>query len=176
MRWVGLLYSVVLTAERRVTKADLMDVAARAEVAGVATVLSTGNLIFEAEGDEAALERQLEAALDLQLGKPIPVFVRRADAWLALAAGNPFPEATVLDPARVAVRVMRSEPDADALARIRKATGPDDAFHAAGRALWLATRGALSTTPLLRAISSPWVGAGTFRNASAVAKIAAALS
>ena len=175
MRQVALLYSVVLTAERRITSADLIAVANDVGAGPLRTVLSTGNLILSSDKAPATLESALEHSLLRLLGKPIPVFVRTAAEWRALVGANPFPEATRRDPSRVAVRVMRTAPTPAALARIAASAGPDQAFAATDRALWLATPEQLSTTPLSRAVGAGWAGEGTLRNASALAKIMAAL-
>jgi uncharacterized protein (DUF1697 family) len=175
MLQVALLHSVVVTLGRRVRSADLIAVAKAAGAAPVRTVLSTGNLILDTEQDPAALETALEqAVLDL-LGKPIPVFVRSETDWHALVAANPFPEATRQDPSRVAVRVMRREPTPAILERIRSAVGEGEAFAVTERALWLSTPDQLSTSALSRAVGARWAGEGTFRNASAIGKILAAL-
>jgi uncharacterized protein (DUF1697 family) len=175
MRHVALLYSVILTAARRVKSAELIDIANDAGVQVLSTVLSTGNLIVETDQPASALELTLERSLLKLLGKPIPIFVRRAPDWHVLVAANPFPDTTRRDPSRVAVRVMRRQPTPEVISRITASVGPDEHFAATDRALWLATPDQLSTTRLLRAVSANWVGEGTLRSASALAKITAAL-
>jgi uncharacterized protein (DUF1697 family) len=175
MRQVALLYSVILTSDRRIKSAELIGCAIRAGCRNALTVLSTGNLIFDFVGDESETEAALEHALHDMLGKPITVFVRSEAAWRDLVLANPFPAETAADPARVAVRVMRKHPDPAALQRIEARIGPQERFAARGRALWLASPVQLSTSPLLRAVASPRVGEGTLRSASALAKITTAL-
>jgi uncharacterized protein (DUF1697 family) len=94
MRQVALLYSVVLTAGRRIKSADLFNVASDAGAEPRRSVLSTGNIILESDRMPAALELALERSVLKLLGKPIPVFVRTAAEWRALVVANPFPEAT----------------------------------------------------------------------------------
>jgi uncharacterized protein (DUF1697 family) len=173
--WVALLYSVVLPQARRVTSADLTRLAADLGFSSVRTVLSTGNLIFEAGGEEAELAERIEAEVARGWGKAIAVLLRSAPDWRALVAANPFPEQSRLDPSSVAVRVMRAAPDPAVIAALQARCGPDEAFAVTPRALWLASPHQLSLSPLLRAAASPKAGIGTFRNASAIRKIAAAL-
>lgn len=175
IRWVVLLYSVVLNPTRRVTAQDLTTLAVGIGVLSIKTVLSTGNLILDDNSTEADLTARLEAAIAQDWGKAMPVLVRSAADWRALVAVNPFPEPSLRDPAKVAVRVMRHEPDPATLAKISQKTAADDQFAATPRALWLASAHPLGTSPLLRALSSAKVGIGTWRNASALTKIAAAL-
>jgi uncharacterized protein (DUF1697 family) len=170
-----MLYSVILSADRRVTSAELLALAAMLELGRPRTVLSTGNLVFDSDAGEAELEDRLERTIAGQLGRPIPVFLRRADEVRDLMAANPFPEETRIDPAYVAVRIMRTEPAADVVARIAARASAGERFAASGRSLWVAVPGKLSGSALTRAVAAPWAGAGTFRSASALAKIAGAL-
>jgi uncharacterized protein (DUF1697 family) len=172
-RWVGLLFSVILSAERRVTKADLLAVAALAGVADARTVLSTGNLIFDAHGSEAVLEAQLGAAIAEILGRAIPVFVRSADDLRAVLAANPFPVQTEADPAQVGIRILRRVPSPDVVARIAAKARPGEVLAAQGREFWVAGSGGLSDSALFRAAGAAWAGEGTFRSVSAVRKIIA---
>ncbi len=176
MNWhVALLYSVVLTAERRMKSAELIQIAEAAGCKGPKTVLSTGNLIFQDDRSEYEIESALEHAVLGLLGKPIPVFVRHADQWRGLVAANPFPAETAIDPSRVAVRIMRQDPDPAIITRIASSVAVGERFTVTPRALWLASSMQLSTSALLRAISAKWAGEGTLRSASALAKITAAL-
>lgn len=172
---VACLYSVVLGPERRLKSADLLEVAAAADLAEARTVLSTGNLVFAARGAEHELEWRLEQAVARAFGRLIPVFVRTAQDWWTMVAGNPFPAETAADPAQVAVRILRQPMPAAVLSRIAQRRAPGEQVELAGRALWLAAAGQLSTSPLFRAAGADWAGEGTFRNASAAARIAAAL-
>lgn len=174
-RCVALLYTVVLTAGQRIRTVDLLEIGRQAGVRPLRTVLSTGNLIFDSDAGTDEAERALEAALLSAFGKPIPVFVRSAVDLGALVAANPFPDETATDPARVAVRIMRRNPAAPSLQRMIAACGPAERFAHRDRALWLATPDQLSSTALLRAVGAKWAGEGTFRSASALAKIIAAL-
>jgi len=173
--WVALLYSVTLTPDRRVTSTDLVGLSRALGFHSARSVLSTGNLILEADGGEDDLALMIESELFRTWGRSIPVLLRQAQAWRDLLAANPFPEQSTADPAKVAVRVMRHAPDPADIARLMSRCGPGEAFAATERALWLASEHQLSVSPLQRAMAAPKTGIGTFRNISAVRKIAAAL-
>lgn len=174
-RWVALLYSVVLTPQRRVTSDDLRRLGDGLGFANAKTVLSTGNLIFDGAGSEEDLTRRLEAAIAEGWGKSIPVLLRTAQDWLGLVAANPFPAESARTPDKVAVRVMRVAPDPARLAEISRHVTKDAQLRLTPRAIWVASTQPLAQSELLRAIAAPKTGTGTFRNASAIAKIAAAL-
>ena len=129
MTWhVALLYSVVLTAERRIKSAELIEVADAAGCKGPKTVLSTGNLIFQDARSERDIEMTLEQAVLARLEKPISVFVRQAGTWRGLVAANPFPAETAIDPSRVAVRIMRQDPDPAIITRIASSVAVGERF------------------------------------------------
>ncbi|HYR28602.1 MAG TPA: DUF1697 domain-containing protein, partial [Thermoanaerobaculia bacterium] len=109
--FVALLYSIVLAPGRRVVMAELRAMAAELGRGAPRTLVATGNLVFEAEGDARALEARLERAFAARFGKHIDIIVRDADGWRGLVAGNPFPRASAARPAQVAVRVMRAPLD-----------------------------------------------------------------
>jgi uncharacterized protein (DUF1697 family) len=171
-RWVALLYSIILSPDRRVQRPDLMDMATGLGFSDARSVLSTGNLVFRAPGDEASLTHRIEAWTAEHWGKAIPVLVRRDTEFQALRAANPFADE---DPARVAVRILRDQPHEDVLAQLPDRCGPGEKFAARDRALWMLTGDPTKSSPLIRAMSVPRIGVGTFRNASALGKIAAAL-
>ncbi|MEO8242961.1 MAG: DUF1697 domain-containing protein [bacterium] len=172
-RWVALLYSVVLTQQRRVTSAQLLQLANDLGLAAPKTVLSTGNLIFDAKGDEDGLSDLIERQIAHDWARPIAVLLRSSSDFVNLLATNPFP---THDPAKVAVRLMRYPPSTDHQTRLAALGNPAEAFAPLDRDLWIATKDHLSTSAMMRAIASPKLGIGTFRSASALTKIAMALA
>ena len=63
----------------------------RAGFTGVKTLLSSGNVVFNARAaSPAALERKAEAAMKRALGRPFDTFVRPQDALQKLVGDDPF--------------------------------------------------------------------------------------
>jgi uncharacterized protein (DUF1697 family) len=57
----------------------------------VKTVLSSGNVVFDARASkEAALERKAEAAMQTALGRSFQTFIRSADRLQAMLAADPY--------------------------------------------------------------------------------------
>lgn len=175
MKQIALLYSVVLGPERRLKSTELLALAESAGLTGARTVVSTGNLVFDTAGTSVQMEMRLEQAVATLFGRLIPVFVRNETEWRAMVAENPFPRQTEADPTRVAVRVLRSLPPPALVDRIAARAAPGEGMALRGRSLWIACPDQMSASPLFRAAGADWAGEGTFRNASAVQRIAAAL-
>ena len=87
--------------------------------------------------DARAVEARLEPAFAEAFGRPIDIIVRDGAAWPALMAGNPFPEAAALEPARVAVRVMRAPLPDGAEAGLALYVGHGERVAVAGGDLWV---------------------------------------
>lgn len=174
--WVALLYSIVLTPRRRVVMADLRAVADGLGFANPRTLLASGNLIFEADAPDArAVEAKLEPAFAAAFGKPIDIIVRDGAAWPALMRGNPFPEASEREPARVAVRVMRAPAPEEVATRLARYLAAGEAVAVVGGDLWVSLPSGISASRVSGAITPARAGVGTFRNWNTVRRIGAAL-
>jgi uncharacterized protein (DUF1697 family) len=173
--WVAFFYSVVLEPQRRMKSVDLLEIASVARLGRVRTVLSTGNLIGWARGEERDLERRLERAAEAVVGKRIPVFCRSVPDFRRMVANNPLDLQRTPHAREVAVRVMRAAPSPDVIKRIAIKAESGEHFGAHERTLWVAASGRLSESRLMRAVNAAWAGEGTTRSLSALGKIAAAI-
>src|SRR4029079_16647210 len=89
----------------------------------VETFIASGNVIFDAPGKAAALERAIEAALEKALRVPVGTFLRTPEELQEAVAASPFADETPGAlyvgfgarpfPAGVASRVKALETDAD---------------------------------------------------------------
>lgn len=176
-RWVALLYSVVLAGGRRLVMADLRDLAAGLGFGAPRTLLATGNLLIEADAEDAAeVEARLEPGFAARFGKPIPIIARDAAAWPRLVAANPFPEAAIHAPARVSVRVMRTPLGPELADRLKAYRAPNERLAIVDGDLWLYLPDGVARSRLAAAVTPERAGgAGTFRNWNTVRRIGAAL-
>jgi len=77
----------------------------------VATVASSGNVVFRARGGKpAALEKKAEAAMGTRLGKTFVTFVRPIAELEALLAADPFAKLRVPAAAKRIVTFFRERP------------------------------------------------------------------
>ena len=171
--YVALLYSVVLTPQKRVGMADLRAMAEDLGHQNVRTLVSSGNLVFEAEKQEiSGLETRLEAGFERVFSRHVEIVVRSADAWRRLAAANPFPVESASTPDQVAVRIMRSPVPADAGDRLREAAAPDEKFAIVDGDPWVLFSRERPNSRLLAAVNHKRLGIGTSRNWNTVRKLA----
>lgn len=171
---VALLHSIVLGPGRRLVMADLKAMAEELGFSNARTLVATGNLVFAAADEPVAeIEVRLEEAFRQKFGKHVDILVRTADAWLRLAAQNPFPEAKASE---VAVRVMRRPLTAEALAMLRAIAAPGIRIEAVDGDLWVDFGCKASETKLLAHLTTKKLGIGTLRNANTVNRLCPLLS
>jgi uncharacterized protein (DUF1697 family) len=171
--YVALLYSIVLGEGRRVVMSDLRAMTEGLGLNNPRTLVATGNLVFETKAtDIAALERRLETAFQKTFGRHVDIIVRRADDWLKLAAGNPFPAESAAAADQVAVRVMRKPVAAEAIAALEAHVGKDERMQAVGGDIWMFFSREAPSSRLVAAISHKRLGIGTSRNWNTVRKLA----
>ena len=103
-RYVALLRGINVGGHRKVPMADLRRMLEGLGYDAVATLLQSGNAVFEApEQPTEELIAVLEAAIAEEFGFDVPVMVRTGAEMRAVVAANPL---EVRDPARLAVAFL----------------------------------------------------------------------
>lgn len=175
--YVALLYSIVLTPQRRVVMADLRAMAENLGFRNGRTLVSSGNMVFETKaGDVSGIETDLEAAFENTFGRFVPIVVRTANAWQRLAMTNPFPGEAAATPDQVAVRIMRKPIPADALEALRKAAASNERIEIVDGDPWIVFSRERPNSRLLAAINHKRLGIGTSRNWNTVRNLAGMVS
>lgn len=163
--YVALLYSIVLTPQRRVVMEELRAIATGCGFDRARTLASTGNLVFEApEQDIAVLEARLEAGFLGHYGKHVDIIVRSAENWRSTVAGNPFPAEAERDGSLVIARLMRAPLGEDILVKLERYCDRGERLALVGGDLWIAFAGRPSESRLAGALSTKRLGIGTARN------------
>ena len=162
--WIALLRAVNVGGTGKLAMADLVAICEAAGFARVRSYIASGNVVFEAPGDEAAVKRALEAGVQAYAGKPVGVVVRTAAEIAAALAANPFKDAA---PNRCVAIFLDAPPAADALAA---ATGiKDEVMQLGVREIYVHYGSGMADTRL----RIPAAATGTARNMNTVAKLAA---
>lgn len=90
---------------------DLKKAFEKAGFTDVQTILGSGNVVFSAKkGDEAALERQAEAAMTKHLGRNFLPFVRSIESLRGLIEEDPFSSFPLPPEAKRVVTFVRERP------------------------------------------------------------------
>ncbi|MBW6424751.1 DUF1697 domain-containing protein [Rhizobium sp. XQZ8] len=173
MIYVALLYSIVLGGGKRVVMSELREMAEGLGYQNCWTLVSTGNLVFEAdESPIGDIESRLETAFKQRFGKHVDILVRSGPDWLKLSASNPFPGR---EGSEIGVRVMR-EPLAESVIGLLEKHRTDEKIAIINGDLWVDFGGQASETRLLSALTTKKLGIGTMRNANTVIRLAEMIS
>ena len=103
----------------------------------VKTYIQSGNIVFAAKGKPAALESELEAAIEHRFGMKVPTIIRTAAQWSALLEHNPFPEVARETPNWLLLMVGKAPPP-KGIEPAMEATGQaGERVRRAGGILWI---------------------------------------
>lgn len=174
MKRAALLRGVNLGG-RKLLMTDLAAICTALGYGSPRTLLASGNVVFDSDAPAAQIERELEAALAAH-GLATDVLVRDHAELVAVAAGDPWPDATADHPSHVLVTFHRDAFPPEALDRLVAAhTGPER-FRVAGRELYTDFRsqqGMRDSTLVGAMRKARFPTVATARNWNTVTKLAA---
>lgn len=160
--FVALLRAVNVGGTGKLEMADLRRLCAEAGFTRVETYIASGNVVFDADADEAAIRAALETCLATHAGKPVGVIVRSAAQMAAVLAANPFSTA---DPKHSYAILLNDPPPADAIDSV---TGQsDEAMQLGTREIYVAYPTGMGRSKL----RIPAAASGTARNMNTVEKL-----
>ena len=152
--------------------ADLRALCAGLGWSGVETYIASGNVLFEADGEAAALEGALEQGLEERFGTAFPVIVRSASQWPALGMSNPYPEAAEAEPNRLMMMLSKKLPEANAAEAIQERARNGERVAQAGEAIWIHYPGGSGTSRLSPSLIDRLIGSpATARNHRTILKL-----
>ena len=160
--YVALLRAVNLGG-RQLKMDDLKLIADELRLGSPRTFIASGNLLFLSEKKEAALKRQLEAALGAHMNSAVRVMVRTAEEMAQAAAANPFAS----EPGNKVVAIFLDEaPPADAATSSKNVA--DERLALGRREIYVHYPSGQGRSKL----RIPAASRGTARNMNTVAKLA----
>jgi uncharacterized protein (DUF1697 family) len=161
--YVALLRAVNVGGKGKLPMSELRDLCERCGFRRVRTYIASGNVVFDADGEEARVQASLQGALEAHVGKPLGVVVRNAAEMAAVLARNPYPTRA---PNFVHVIFLDGAPPSDVLAGV---SGRADEEIAPGlREIYVYYPQGQGASKL----KLPAGKAGTARNINTVAKLA----
>ena len=140
----------------------------------VETFIASGNVIFQAGGDVASLEQEIEERLRKKLGYEVATFVRTPSELAAVVAQQPFGPDDPLDAGHaLSVGFVKRAPDADAHVKLQAHASDVDEFRIIGREVFWLCRVRISDSKFTGARLEKLLGSpATFRNVTTVRKLA----
>ena len=177
-RYVALLRGINLGPRNKVSMAELRKLVGSLGHTDVATYIQSGNVVFTADGDPAALAAELERAIAGSLDVAPRVVVLTRDQLARVVRDNPYPDEP--NPRAVHAIFLAGDPDAELKAAVKaaqqkaKEKGSRDTARLVGHTLFLHTPDGFGRSELAAALAGRAKGtAGTARNWATVTKLLA---
>ena len=172
-RQVAFLRAINLAKHRKVSMAVLTTVLEDLGYDDVETFLNSGNVAFTSSKRGAAVEQEVEAALEAELGFEVPTFVRTAKELAALAGHDPFPDVKRRKDDQLHVTFLKKKPSPTVAKAVADLSNDKDLLVIEGRELWHLRRGSLSDTTIKpAAVEATGLAPGTNRNITTVRRLA----
>lgn len=136
------------------------------------TLAASGNLVVESGRATAALEADIEAAMEKTFGLGVAAMVRTPDQWANLVAANPFPKEAAADPAKVLAMVMKSGIKDGAVDACRALAEGGERVEAVDGVLYFWFPIGQGQSGIFKKATPRMLGMGTGRNWNTVLKLA----
>ncbi len=168
-RYVCLLRAINVGG-RNITMAELKKIFQKAGFEGVETFIASGNVIFESGRKAQPLEKVISAALERDLGYPVPSFLRTLPEMEAVAACKAFDDATMSAAITYYVGFTANPLTSGQKEKLFAFRSDVDEFNVVGREIYWACRIRSSDSKFNNAvmerrlgISATWRGINTVR-------------
>jgi len=173
--YVALLRAVNVGGRNSVAMADLRDLLARLGFDDARSLLQSGNLVFRTgKRSTAQLEELLGDEVRKRLDVTTDFFVRTAEEWKGIVAGNPFPKEARSDPGRLVVQFLRDAPSAESVRALQASIAGPEIVRAKGREAYMVYPDGMGRSKATSAlIERKLATRATARNWNTVAKLAA---
>ncbi|MBX9575511.1 MAG: DUF1697 domain-containing protein [Caulobacteraceae bacterium] len=168
-----ILFRGMNTGGVRATVAEQRKMAEAMGLKNPRTLLASGNLVVESDRDAAALEAEIEAAMQETFGLKIAAMVRTAGQWAELIAACPFPAEAETHPSRTLLMVMKDGVKDGALEALRSFAAGDERVETTHGALWFSHPDGIGVSKMAeKAAQVRLTGMGTARNWNTALKLA----
>ncbi|WP_291832181.1 DUF1697 domain-containing protein [Brevundimonas sp.] len=135
------------------------------------TLAASGNLVVESGKGTAALEADIEAAMEKTFGLKVAAMVRTPEQWSALIAANPFPREAAAHPAKVVAMVMKDGIKPGAVEACRDLAAGGEAVQAIDDVLYFWFPNGQGESAIFKKATPRMLGMGTGRNWNTVLKL-----
>ncbi len=136
------------------------------------TLAASGNLVVESARSAAALEPEVEAAMETTFGLKVAVMVRTPDQWARLIADNPFIGEAAAHPDKVLAMIMKDGVKPGALDACRALAADGEAVQAGDEVLYFWFPNGQGQSAIFKKATPRLLGMGTGRNWNTVLKLA----
>ena len=175
---IALLRGINVGGRNMLAMADLKKLCAKLQLANPATLLQSGNLLFDAPTtqDLPALELLLQQQTEKHHKIAPDYFLRTAKELQSLLARNPFPTEAQSDPSHFIVMFFKSKPAPQNIHSLQQSLKGRERLSPSGRELYITYPDGIGTSKLTNTLIEKHLALrGTARNWNTLLKLAARL-
>lgn len=172
---VAMLRGVNVGAHNRIKMDALRDLCGALDLLDVQTYVQSGNIVFRTkERNLTTLAQKIRSGIEKKFGFSPEIILRSASDLRDVIARNPFAGMKDIEPGKLLVDFLSSEPSPEARTSIRAIKTDPEKLHIEGREIYIyfpngAGRSKLSWPALEKILKTP----GTARNWNSVTKLLA---
>jgi uncharacterized protein (DUF1697 family) len=171
--FVALLRGINVGKAKRIPMAELRTLLTRMGYTQVATLLNSGNVVFQAAGGTAANHaRDIAKAISHKLKTEVPVIVKPARELSAIIVENPI-KADVSDHSRLLVGFVQDPKTLSDLEAVKSLVVPPEQFSVGKRAAYLWCAAGILESKAAAALLGKAGRSATSRNMATVLKLEA---
>ncbi len=175
--YAALLRGINVGGKHRVNMAELRKTLEAAGFTKVQTYIQSGNVLFEADGEEAELCNKMEQAIEKRFGFPVPDVLRTSGKLRAILDGCPF-TAEEIQAAEAAsgveslyVLMLPASPPPEAVVKLNAVSSGGDRFVVCGRDIYLLVQNGVHNSKLAAQVAKLGPSA-TMRNFKTIKQLA----
>ena len=135
------------------------------------TLQASGNLVVESGKATAALETDIERAMERRFDLKVAAMVRTPEQWAKLITANPFPKEAAAHPSKVVAMVMKDGIKAGALEACRELAAGGERVEAIDGVLYFWFPNGQGESAIFKKATPRLLGMGTGRNWNTVLKL-----
>lgn len=170
--WIGLIRGIGPQTHSKMPMAELRNACKKAGMDNVGTVLATGNVIFEASGEETQVADKLREVV-ASFGLDSDVFLRACSDISAILDHAPFPDAIAERPNHVLTMFVDALINPAARERLLEKNGGPERVALADREILIDYPEGVASSRLKPAILEKLIGQkGTVRNWNTLLRLA----
>ena len=137
--YISILRGINVSGQKKIIMADFRALYEKLGFKNVQSYIQSGNVAFNYAGDKnkLAVAKMIEHAIEKEYKFQVPVLVKQVDDLISTIKNNPFTEEAGVDPSRVAVTFLESQPTSENLKKLVGVDYPPDRFIIDGKNIYI---------------------------------------
>ena len=137
--YVSILRGINVSGHKKILMADLRGLYEKLGFKNVQSYIQSGNVVFDYAGDQSkhAIAGMIENSIEKEYKFQVPVLVKQVNDLINTIKNNPFTEEAGVDPSRVAVTFLESQPTSENLKKLVGVDYPPDRFIIDGENIYI---------------------------------------